>query len=162
MGTGDSYIRSCAVWSEELNKPFLLVNIVNHPGLLSALKRGETTADTLISESIYFLSLSRVIHLTDAAIQLRHAPSSVIGNKTPPQKFCETSTKCETPITLCGHKAKAVFLHSVLNYVIVARVGHCSHTHLLELEASLALKQRPVLLQRSNLDLRSDFVDVAI
>lgn len=43
---------------------FLLVNIVNQSGLLSALKRGDTSADALISESISFLSLSCVIYLS--------------------------------------------------------------------------------------------------
>lgn len=54
-------------------KAFHLVNIVNHSRLLSALKRGDTTADTLICESIIFLSLSCVIHLTAAARMYCHA-----------------------------------------------------------------------------------------
>ena len=61
---------------------FLLVNIVNHSGLLSALKRGETTADTLITESIYFQSLSRVIHLAAVAWTCCRPPSCAAGDTT--------------------------------------------------------------------------------
>lgn len=43
---------SCWDWAAP--QSFLLVNIVNHSGLLSALKRGHTAADTLITGSIYF------------------------------------------------------------------------------------------------------------
>lgn len=73
---------------------FLLVNIVNHSGLLSALKRGEITADTLIRESIYFLNLSCVIH-----------PSCCRGSNVTQEtqhrlkKSGSMSRKCETQIT---------------------------------------------------------------
>lgn len=109
-----------------------LVNIVNHSGLLSALKRGETIADTLISGSIYFLSLSHVIHLT-AVSWIRCRPvvsrpsSAAAGNSTPPRKFRETSTKRETQITRRGHEAKSVSVQLVLNYV-QERVLHSSLT----------------------------------
>lgn len=99
MGTGDSYITSLLLWKQAAGEAFLLVNIVNHSGLLSALKRGDTTADTLISESIYFLSLSCVIHPSRCGGRTASRSSSAAGNTTPPQKSGETSTKCETQIT---------------------------------------------------------------
>lgn len=52
-GHGGTEQRILHSWRRTAPEAALLVNILNHCGLLLALKRGDTPADALISESIY-------------------------------------------------------------------------------------------------------------
>lgn len=97
---GESYIRSIVSGKCRVLEAILLVNIVNHFGLGLALKRGEASADTLISESISFLSLSNVICLTAAA----RTCCCPIASWLCCWKHYTVPEKPETKITQCGHK----------------------------------------------------------
>lgn len=156
MGTGDSYIRSCAVWKRAAWAAFFLVNIVNHSGLLSALKRGETTADTLISESIYFLSLSRVIYLAAGARMV--LPSSCL---TP--LLCRRKHDTASKILWNEHKVwnSGYSQDPPLCIKLCDSSRSRTNTHFVELEASLPLNKGQTLQMFVHWWLNSSHLEIA-
>lgn len=115
MGTGDGNIRSCAAAQEAV----LLVNIVNHSGLLSALREGRRCWH--IDQWIHLFPKLLLCNLSycgglDLLPCCRLTP---LGNTRPPWKFREMSKKCGTQITLQGHKR---------NSPAKEQHKHCFHT----------------------------------